>query len=51
VAVGRGRITVDDIAGMLAEPAGGRTVATAPARGLHQWTVTYPAAPAAETRA
>lgn len=51
VAVGRGRISVDDIAAILADPARGRTVTTAPARGLHQWTVTYPAAPAAETSA
>jgi hypothetical protein len=28
-----------------------RTVTAAPARGLHQWTVTYPAAPAVETSA
>jgi tRNA pseudouridine38-40 synthase len=51
VAVGRGRISVEDLAGILADPAGARTVTTAPARGLHQWTVTYPAAPAAEAKA
>jgi tRNA pseudouridine38-40 synthase len=45
VAVGRGRMSVDDVAGMLADPRCGRTVTVAPARGLHQWTVTYPAAP------
>ncbi len=51
VAVGRGRMSVDDMAAILAEPGSGRTVATAPARGLHQWKVTYPAAPATETGA
>jgi tRNA pseudouridine38-40 synthase len=45
VAVGRGRISVDEVAAMLAEPSTGRTVTIAPARGLHQWTVTYPEAP------
>jgi tRNA pseudouridine38-40 synthase len=44
VAVGLGRISVDDVAGMLADPLYGRTLTVAPARGLHQWTVTYPAA-------
>lgn len=51
VAVGRGRSSVDDIAGMLADPASGRAVTVAPARGLHQWTVTYPAVAATETSA
>ncbi|MEO8898109.1 MAG: tRNA pseudouridine(38-40) synthase TruA [Candidatus Dormibacter sp.] len=51
VAVGRRRISVDDLAGMIADPTRARAVTTAPARGLHQWTVTYPAAPAAETSA
>ncbi|HEY7928200.1 MAG TPA: tRNA pseudouridine(38-40) synthase TruA [Candidatus Dormibacteraeota bacterium] len=51
VAVGRGRMSVDDLAGLLADPEGGRTVTAAPARGLHQWTVTYPAASVAETSA
>jgi tRNA pseudouridine38-40 synthase len=45
VAVGLGRMSVADVAGMVAEPHAGRTVTIAPARGLHQWTVTYPAAP------
>jgi tRNA pseudouridine38-40 synthase len=49
VAVGLGRISVDDVAGMLADPHCGRTVTVAPARGLHQWTVTYPAAQAPAT--
>ncbi|HEY8754941.1 MAG TPA: tRNA pseudouridine(38-40) synthase TruA [Candidatus Dormibacteraeota bacterium] len=44
VAVGLGRMSVEDVATMLAEPQGGRTVTVAPARGLHQWTVTYPEA-------
>jgi tRNA pseudouridine38-40 synthase len=44
VAVGRRRMSVDDLAGMLTAPRSGRSVAVAPARGLHQWTVTYPAA-------
>jgi tRNA pseudouridine38-40 synthase len=51
VAVGRGRMSVADVAAKLAEPQSGRTVTVAPARGLHQWTVTYPAGPATETRA
>jgi tRNA pseudouridine38-40 synthase len=42
VAVGRGRMSIDDVAGMLADPRCGPTVTAAPARGLHQWTVTYP---------
>lgn len=46
VAVGRGRVSVDDLAAVLADPAAGLTVVAAPARGLHQWTVTYPASPA-----
>jgi tRNA pseudouridine38-40 synthase len=49
VAVGRGRMSVDDVAAMIDDPQGRRTVTVAPARGLHQWTVTYPAAPATET--
>ncbi len=48
VAVGRGRTSVGDVAGMLAEPGDCATVTVAPARGLHQWSVTYPA-PTAET--
>jgi tRNA pseudouridine38-40 synthase len=51
VAVGRGRMSVDDVAAMIDDPRCGRTVTVAPARGLHQWTVTYPAAPEAETSA
>jgi tRNA pseudouridine38-40 synthase len=47
VAVGRGRMSVDSVAAMLADPHCGATVTVAPARGLHQWTVTYPAVPAA----
>jgi tRNA pseudouridine38-40 synthase len=50
VAVGRGRMSVADVAAMLAEPGNCATVTVAPARGLHQWSVTYPA-PASETRA
>ncbi len=50
VAVGLGRSSVADVAAMLAAPSAPRTVTVAPARGLHQWTVTYPAAaPAAAT--
>jgi tRNA pseudouridine38-40 synthase len=49
IAVGRGRSSVDDVAAMLADPGCGTTVTVAPARGLHQWTVTYPAAPAPAT--
>lgn len=49
VAVGRGRLRVDEFAAMLAGPGGARTVTVAPARGLHQWSVTYPAAPATES--
>ncbi len=51
VAVGRRRMSVDDLAAMINDPLCGRTVTVAPARGLHQWTVTYPAAPAMETPA
>ncbi len=54
VAVGRGRMRVADVAAMVADPQCGRTVTVAPARGLHQWTVTYPAPqplPAAEAHA
>lgn len=47
VAVGRGRMDAADVAGMLAEPAHRWPVTVAPARGLHQWTVTYPVAPPA----
>jgi tRNA pseudouridine38-40 synthase len=47
VAVGLGRMSADDVARMLAEPSSARTVTVAPARGLHQWTVTYPSADAA----
>ena len=45
VAVGRGRMDSTDVAGMLAQPRRERSVTVAPARGLHQWTVTYPVAP------
>jgi tRNA pseudouridine38-40 synthase len=45
VAVGRGRMDAADVAGMLAEPARRWSVAVAPARGLHQWAVTYPVDP------
>jgi tRNA pseudouridine38-40 synthase len=51
VAVGRGRMSAGDVATMLAEPGVRRTVTVAPARGLHQWTVTYPEAAASETSA
>jgi tRNA pseudouridine38-40 synthase len=51
VAVGRGRMSVEDVARMLAEPRACRTVTVAPARGLHQWTVTYPEAAASEPSA
>lgn len=51
VAVGRGRMSVADVAAMLADPTDCATVTVAPARGLHQWSVTYPAAPGAETSA
>ncbi len=50
VAVGRGRLTITDIAAMLTDPADCATVTVAPARGLHQWSVTYPA-PTTETKA
>ena len=49
VAVGRGRADAADIEAMLARDHEVRTVTVAPARGLHQWTVTYPAAPGAAT--
>ena len=45
VAVGRGQASVDDVAAMLAGRATPRHVSAAPARGLHQWAVTYAAAP------
>ena len=48
VAVGRGRMGVADVAAMLAEPVDCATVTVAPAHGLHQWSVTYPA-PTTET--
>ena len=51
VAVGRGRMTADEVADLLADPGRERTGTVAPARGLHQWTVTYPAPPATETTA
>ncbi|MDQ6847039.1 MAG: tRNA pseudouridine(38-40) synthase TruA [Candidatus Dormibacteraeota bacterium] len=51
VAVGRGRMRVEDVAAMLDGPTNRATVTVAPARGLHQWRVTYPAPPAAETNA
>jgi tRNA pseudouridine38-40 synthase len=47
VAVGRGRMSVAELGAMLDDPQCGRSVTAAPARGLHQWTVTYPAAPQA----
>ena len=50
VAVGRGRRRVTDVAAMLADPRDCATVTVAPARGLHQWSVTYPA-PTTETTA
>jgi tRNA pseudouridine38-40 synthase len=51
VAVGRGRMSVEDVGRMLTEPKACRTVTVAPARGLHQWSVTYPEAAASETSA
>jgi tRNA pseudouridine38-40 synthase len=51
VAVGRGRLSLDEVAAMLADPSSCGTVTVAPARGLHQWSVTYPAARATETDA
>ena len=45
VAVGQGRMTVAGMAAMLDTTHPQRTVTVAPARGLHQWTVTYPVAP------
>ncbi len=51
VAVGRGRMTVADVSAMLANPGECATVTVAPARGLHQWSVTYPAATPTETTA
>jgi tRNA pseudouridine38-40 synthase len=50
VAVGRGRMSATDVAAMLADPTDCATVTVAPARGLHQWSVTYPA-PTTETTA
>jgi tRNA pseudouridine38-40 synthase len=44
VAVGLRRMTVADLAAMLADPGSAPPVTVAPARGLHQWSVTYPAA-------
>lgn len=49
VAVGRRRMDVVDVVGMLTEPRRERSVTVAPARGLHQWTVTYPVAPSVGT--
>ena len=49
VAVGRGRMSAADLATMLADPSDCATVTVAPARGLHQWSVTYPAAIPMET--
>ena len=49
VAVGQGRMSAADIAAMLGEPRRPSTVTVAPARGLHQWRVTYPVAPGART--
>lgn len=46
VAVGRGRLQPAEVSAMLASPHRERTVTVAPARGLHQWTVTYPVTPA-----
>jgi tRNA pseudouridine38-40 synthase len=48
VAVGRGRLSVAEVERLLAAPARVPTITVAPARGLHQWTVTYPA-PTTET--
>lgn len=45
VAVGQGRIPVSRVEAALARPAGGgERFSVAPARGLHQWSVTYPEA-------
>ena len=49
VATGQGRMTVAEVAAMLDSPRAQRTVTVAPARGLHQWTVTYPVAPGTGT--
>ncbi len=51
VAVGRGRMSVHEIETMLSDPTDRATITVAPARGLHQWSVTYPVAPATETSA
>jgi tRNA pseudouridine38-40 synthase len=51
VAVGRGRMGVGDVAAMLSDPTDCATVTVAPARGLHQWSVTYPAPAPTETTA
>jgi len=43
VAVGRGRLSRAQLASTLARPATrAERVTVAPARGLHQWAVTYP---------
>jgi tRNA pseudouridine38-40 synthase len=44
VAVGLRRMTVADLAAMLTDPSSAPPVTVAPARGLHQWSVTYPVA-------
>lgn len=41
VAVGRGRLAVAEVEALLTEPARIPTITVAPARGLHQWSVTY----------
>ncbi len=51
VSVGRGRMSAAQVGAMLADPSSCGTVTVAPARGLHQWSVTYPAAGATETDA
>jgi tRNA pseudouridine38-40 synthase len=48
VAVGRGTMSVGEVAAMLEDPQCGRSITVAPARGLHQWMVTYPQTPASE---
>jgi len=48
VAVGQGRMTPAAVAQLLVEPARREsTITVAPARGLHQWAVTYPVTEAA----
>ena len=42
VAVGRGRLTLAEFEALVEAPQRIATVTVAPARGLHQWTVTYP---------